>query len=222
MIEVVIAILIMVAMLGVLYQSLTQVLQMKSTLDDRRDAAAISGAVLNRISRELQLAYGQKKLMPPRDEPGKDISKRLFLLGESKELDNNEHGDSITFLALEGGQYLPDGGTHSGLVQITYRVERDPEGKKKQTYYLVREETPYTSPVDKAFKKTMIFPITTNLVGLQFSYFVADSGEWVSKWGEEPNFGLPAIVKFKVGIRSPLGHDDWFTTSVALRAKSGP
>ena len=32
-------------------------------------------------------------------------------------------------MALEGGQYLPDGGTHSGVVQITYRVDKDPEAR---------------------------------------------------------------------------------------------
>ena len=219
LIEVVLAILILAAMLTILYESLTQMLEMKQLLDDRRDSAAIAGAVLTRMTRELQLAYAQNALMPPRSEPDKRYPPRTFMLGEEKALDNDRRGDSITFLALEGGQYLPDGGTHSGLVQITYRVERDPEKRDSPTYYLVREETPYQRPFEKAFKKTMIFPITTNLVGLKFSYFILDSGEWVSNWGSDEHVGLPAMVRFQVGIRSPAGRDDWFTTSVALRGK---
>jgi prepilin-type N-terminal cleavage/methylation domain-containing protein len=220
LIEIVIAISLLAAIIVILYGALSGIIASKKLLDDRRDGTAIASAILTRMTRELQLAYPQHALMPPQNDPDKRYPARVSFLGERKELGDHHFGDSITFLALEGGQYLPDGGTHSGLVQISYRVEKNPdEPEKKGTYYLVRQETPYTRPFDRAYKKTMIFPVTTSLVSLKFKYFSNDTQEWTPNWDESKTM-LPSVVEFTVVIMTPAGHEESFTTSVALRSKS--
>lgn len=127
--------------------------------------------------------------------------------------------DRVTFIALEGGQYLPDGGSHSGLVQLTYRAEQDPEdrGAENEKYYLVREESPYIRPYERAYEKTMVFPVTDALVELHLRYFDAESSRWVEEWLEDNNRGLPRMVEFSITLRSNSGKLETFTTSVPIR-----
>jgi general secretion pathway protein J len=220
MIEVVIAITILAIIMGVTYSALTGIIKTKKLLDDGRDSRLIANSLLNRFSRELQLASAGTTLMPAReDSKGKQIS-RISLLGAPNKLDNGQEGDRITFMALEGGQYLPDGGTHSGIVQITYRVEKDPDAPlgNNETYYLVREETPYYRPFEKAYEKTMIFPVTHDLVSLKLQYFSTEAGEWQNDWGEEASARLPSMVRFRFQLRTPLGKIETYAATVALRS----
>jgi prepilin-type N-terminal cleavage/methylation domain-containing protein len=200
LIEIVVAISILAVIMGVTYSSL-------------------GGIILGRMTREFQLATASTTLMPPReDAKGKQIS-RISLSASSDTLDNGRPGDRITFMALEGGQYLPDGGTHSGIVQITYRVEKDPENNASDApYYLVREETPYTRPFDKAYEKTMIFPITQSLVGFDLAFYSTQDSRWTDTWTEEAPTRLPAIIRFTIEVRSPAGRIESYSTSVALRS----
>ena len=219
LIEIILAITILAFIFVITYSALTAIITTKKALDDSRDVTTVASSVLTRLGRELQLAYAQSPLMPPRDRLDQFAPPRINLRGESKLLDSGKHGDSLTFLALEGGQYLPDGGTHSGLVQITYRIEHDPENPKADTYSLVREETPYTRPFDKAYQKSMIFPITDSLISLHFRYFSFDAQEWSTTWGDDKNNGLPSIIALTVVLRSPNGKNEEYSTSVALQAK---
>ncbi len=219
LIEVVIAISLLSVILVTLYSSLDKIIETKNILDDRRDTTTIASAVLGRITRELQLSYAQSVLMPPMNDQNKKYPPRVSLVGEPRVMEQGRKGAIITFLALEGGQYLPDGGTHSGLVQITYRTEPNPEDKSGETSYLVREEIPYTRPFEKAYKKAMIFPISHSVVSLDLKYHGEQSEEWSATWGDEKRLGLPNMVKLSLTVRSPLGKNESYLTTVALRAK---
>ncbi len=226
-----IAISILAFIFVITYSSLTAIIETKRSLEDARDSATIAASVLSRMTRELQLAYDQSNLMPPKESPNQTIPSRVCLKGSNKLLASGERGDTITFLALEGGQYLPDGGTHSGLVQITYRIEEDPEapkatmnqrGETVQRYYLVREETPYMRPFSDAYKKTMIFPVTDAVIRLEARYQQRDAEEWKEQWGEDPQGGLPGMIKLSLRLASPMGKITSYTTTVALRARAAP
>lgn len=221
LIELVIALGIFGVIMSVTYFSLSGITQAKQTLDDTRDIGLVADAVLSRMTRELQLAFAGLALMPPREDLNQPYSAKICLIGDEDSLDNGQPGDKITFLAMEGGQYLPDGGTHSGVVQITYRVERDPDqpGGKDATYYLIRQETPYTRPFDKAYEKTMVFPVSRDVVGLQFRYLERDGDQWVNTWGKDTHVNLPRLVSFVLQLKSPRGTIQTFSTSVPLRAK---
>lgn len=218
--ELVISIAILAMIMAVTYSSLSQIIRSKKLLDDARDSKAIADSILSRFTRELQLAFPDGAVMPPANKLTQPYPGQPRVLGVSKPGRDNSFMDSITFLSLEGGQYLPDGGTHTGVVQITYRAEPDPEDRSGQDVYLIRDEVPYTRPYDVAYKKRMTFPITKSLVSLSFRYYDSKTESWVSTWGEPPRTWIPAVIKFTIKIRSPLGKIDEYSTSIFLAASS--
>lgn len=224
LIELIVALSLLAVVTTIAYGALSGILHTKQILDDSRDTRAVAHAILLRLSRELQLADPKSVLLPPKDNPKSPYPARVTLVGEPKEIGNNRNGDTLTFLALEGGQYMPDGGAHSGVVQITYRVEKDPdsnESGENETFYLVREETPLLRPAENAYKKSMVFPLTKNLVSLQFKYYDRDNEEWLSFWGKNDRVGLPAMVQFTFQLRSSRGQVKTLSSTVPLKATAG-
>ena len=189
LIEIVLAISILSIIMMVTYSSLDQIIRTKQALDDSRESKAIVNSILMRMTRELQLAKSGYPLIPEREKINQPNPRKLNLVGEAQELPNRQAGDRITFLAAAGGQYMPDGTSHAGDVQITYRVEENPEqeGLNDRTYYLVREEIPYLSSATKAYEQAMVFPITEKLAGLRFRYYDAKNMRWLDSWGSPPN-----------------------------------
>lgn len=223
LIELIVALSLLAVVTTIAYGALSGILHTKQILDDSRDMRAVAHAILLRLSRELQLADPKSVLLPPKDNPKAPYPARVTLVGEANDMGHERSGDSLTFLALEGGQYLPDGGTHSGVVQISYRVERDPEANETgedETFYLVREETPLIRPAEKAYKKSMIFPLTKDLVSLQFKYYDRENEEWLPYWGKNDRVGLPAMVHFTFRLRSPRGQIKTLSSTVPLKATS--
>lgn len=219
-IEVILVLAILAVVLGITYSALSGIMRSKQILDDLRDSRVIANSILNRMTRELQLAASRTPLLPPEENLDEIRSSRINLIGEKRSMGQDRSGDSITFLALEGGQYMPDGTTHSGLVQITYRVEEDPEGDSfdDQLFYLIREEVPYIRPYEDAYEQKMVFPITKRLRNLSFRYYDINEGRWVDTWGEDPLDQLPSMVQFYVEIASPQNRVERFVTTVPLRA----
>ena len=224
LIEVVIAIGILGVILSIGYSSMRNILRSKELLDDGRDVRLVTDAVLLRLVRELQLAYdkGLPRLPPCQAQNPLPLNSKDTFLGEQGSLGPDDiRADSVTFLALEGGQYLPDGGGHSGVVQIRYFIAPtppdDPSGGGP--YTLVREEIPYLKPYTKACQRAVIFPITNRIYGLEFSYYDGKTDTWVDSWKYPDQSGNPSMVRFKVTLRSPAGKVSSFTTTVPLRAE---
>lgn len=223
LLEVTIAVSILAIIMGITYSSLNQIIRSKKILDDKRDTGIIANSILTRMTRELQLAMAEIQIMSdPTTGSEPDPNAGMSLLGEPQSIGEGASGDKLTWMALEGGQYLPDGGTHSGVVQITYRVEKNPEADSvnKDLYYLVRDEVPFIRPVKRAYEKRMTFPITKNLVSLEFRYYDARNKEWVSEWKDSSRPKLPKMVKLLVKIKSPQGSIESYSTVVALRSKN--
>ena len=218
-VEIIISITILVLVMSVAYSSLRQIIRSKQALDDTRDGRKLANAVLTRMTRELQLAYDGLPLLPPKDNLQQPYSNRINLISEPSDI-GGVATSTIVFLALEGGQYMPDGGGHSGVVQITYRVEKDPDDPEADTYWLIREETPYIRPPERAYReRTMIFPVIKSLTSLSFRFYDAASHSWLNKWGKDEHVRLPAVIEFTVAIRSPAGKVEEFTTAVPIRSK---
>ena len=219
-IEVVMAIAILVLVMSVSYGSLRQIIHSKNALDETRALRKTADVVLTRLVRELQLSYnGKGGLLPPKDDLKNVPSDRIKLRGEPKELEGVP-SDQITFLAQEGGQYLPDGGRHSGLVQISYRLEEDPESTDRSARILVREEIPYTRPFDRAYGFTMTFPVSRDVSALGLRYYSTAEEKWFNSWGIENRVNLPQIIEISIGIRSPQGKEQTLTTAVPLGARA--
>lgn len=223
LIEIVIALAIFGILMTIGYSTLSSILSAKSTLDDTRDLRAISDAVLGRLSRELQLAVTGVALIPEQGSFDKPNSSKVNLIGEQDQIEGGLDNSSIKFLALEGGQYLPDGGMHAGIVQVGYRVAKNPDflvtGNVKETYLLIRQELPYIRPFQKAYDKAMNFPVIDNLLSFKLWFFEDETNSWVSTWGTEKRLGLPRMVKFELQLQSPKGRVETYTSVIPLRAK---
>lgn len=239
LVEVVIAIATLAVILGVAYSALNQIIVTKRVLDDKRDVAIVANAVLERMVRELQMLTSNATLLPP---PGErlDGSANSSLLGESKGGGEDGGQDRITFLAQEAGQYLPDGGTHSGIVQITYRVETDKEVeqvKDQPVFSLIRDEIPnslnnevsnseaWDKARKEAYDNAMVFPVTNRLVSLKIRYYDQQEQQWVDEWGKTGSRSeSPRVILVSIGLRSPLGTVYYYTTAAPVgvaRARRG-
>ena len=187
LIEVVIAIGILAFLISIGYTAIRSILRSKQVLDDGRELRFITDAVLLRVSRELQLSYDKdlarmqdcsEQNTPP--NPIADVFR-----GESTSIGPDQmRADSITFLALEGGQYLPDGGGHSGVVQIKYFIVPTPPEDVTNVgpYTLVRQEIPHLKPLKRAGQNSIIFPITNRITGRQFTYSDGKKYAWTYSW----------------------------------------
>lgn len=223
LIEVVIAIGILGFILSIGYSSLRNILRSKEILDDGRDIRMVTDAVLLRLVRELQLAYDKDMARLPscQEQNPRPLPVTDTFLGEKGSLGPDDiRADSITFLALEGGQYLPDGGGHSGVVQIRYFLAPtppdDPSGGGP--YTLIREELPYLKPIKKACERVVTFPVTNRIFGLEFSYYDPKSDSWVESWASPDHDHIPSMVRFKVTFRSAAGKLSSFSSTVPLRS----
>lgn len=222
LIEIVIALGIFGLVMSVAYGALQGIINSKHVLDDSRDMRTMADAILGRLTREIQLAVADVPVIPDKDKLDQPNSAKLNLIGTHDTLSGDYQSDSLTFLALEGGQYLPDGGAHSGIVQISYRLAKNPEaGNQDQDgYLLIRDELPFMRPYKRAYDKIMTFPVASNVLSLSFAYLDAQSGELIKVWGSENKLGLPRLVRISITLRSPQGQVESFTTSVPLRAKA--
>jgi len=220
LLEVVIAVSILSVMIALNYKVIMGIVKAKSIVDDQRDGIYIANSVLTRIARELQLAVKTGSIVQCDQSAPPASGNPPIFLGEQKNEGGRGRGDTLTFLAKEAGQYVPDGGTHSGLVQITYRAEPDPDQKdaKNATLLLVRDEVPSSKNQQRACASAIRFPITKNLVSLEFQYFDKRNNEWLPEWAGPRAFTLPSIVQFKVGLRTEEGTSQTYTSAVAIRS----
>lgn len=221
LIELVVSLTILAIMLTVTYGMLSGLLHTKKLLDDRRDLRAITNTILVRLTHELQQASPERALIPPQDRINQPYPANTNLIGERQVLDNDQRGDRLTFLAKSAGQYQGFVPSNSGLVQISYRVEPDPEREDHEPlrYVLVRDEIPYQRPFEDAYRRILTFDITRRLVGLQLRYLDGESREWRESWGDNNERGLPAAIEFTISVLSPSGVYERITSSVPLRAQ---
>lgn len=218
LIEITIAISILAVMFILNYRIIKGLIESKIEIDDKREAIFIANSVITRLTKELQLAVPKPKLAPPCDSPNSPPS-TYSLLGEDGASSQSGKGTTLTFTAKEAGQFIPGGTTHSGAVQITYRLEPDPDqkGDKNAPMLLVREEIPNRRPYDLACKDVIRFPISNRVVNLEFKYYDKASG-WETGWSGGRANNLPEIIQFSISLKSPRGAVATYTSAVKLTA----
>lgn len=196
------------------YNVIMSMIETKVEVDDRRESVFIANSVLTRLTREIQLANKMPKLPPPCDSTATAATN--VLIGEGGNLDGA--GPTLTFSAPQGAQYIPDGGSHSGPVQITYRVAKDPDqGQNRDaTLLLIREERPNRQPYQQSCQEIIRFPITNRLVNLEFKYFNKKTIAWTDDWTGQNSKELPDIIQFSLSLKSERGHIETYTSAVSL------
>lgn len=209
LLEVVIAIAIMANILSVAYRGVTSIASAKVLLDDQREVMQIANSLISRFTRELQMAGKLGKLISP------EYDNHEFF-GENRRSGDNDT-DLIAFMAKSAGQYVPDGQTHSGTVQISLMAQKDSEltAENTDTLVLVRDEVQNIKPVEKAFENRITFPLTKNLLSLDFAYFDNKAKQWRNEWKNIP--GLPALVRIKIGLKTDKGEVLTFQTVVPIK-----
>ena len=218
-IEIVISVSILAVIMAVTFSALTQIIRSKKILDDARDGKAIADSILTRMVRELQLAMETTPLLPLRTNLDKPLLNLPRLLAIRKELPGGIRTTELSFVTWNNTQFHPDGEVVSDL--ITYRVEPDPEDTTGQRLRLIREEVPLISPPADAYKKTLAFPISHDIVQFEFLFFDNTNETWVDNWGQKPpRKELPSLVQLLFKIRSPLGAVQSYSTIVYLPASA--
>jgi prepilin-type N-terminal cleavage/methylation domain-containing protein len=228
LIEVVLALAILSLIVTVSYQLLSSVSEAKRLLDLNRDAQFIGNSILSRLTRELQLADNGKPLLPPcgtsEDPNQQPTGSQINLIGEPSSVGIGARGDTVTFLAREGGQYIPDGGTHTGTVQISYRVAKDPEQSslsgEQPTFLLIRDEMPYRRPQTRACSQAIRFPVANNVLSFEMSYYDRRTDTWSESWGRERLVKLPQLIQFRLKLLGPDGYPRVYTSAVAIRSST--
>lgn len=215
LIEVVLALGIMGLMLSIGWGALRNTAESRRMLTERQDLELVGQAILTRLVKEFQLTTSSLQLMPPSNNKGTKFGDKDSFLAES---DSNGAKLSVTFLALEGGQYLPDGGRHSGVVQLSYRIVPTPasENHPADSLSLIRSELPYLLPYTKAYEQEMIFPISHDLIDASFEFYDDDKSQWSKSWTPSTNTGIPAMIRFSITIRSKSGRIATYSTAVAV------
>jgi len=220
--EILIAISIMSLIVVTTYSSLSKLSTSKKYLDEERESFLIANSILKRITRELQMISNKKDLLDPQGHTDiyqdQNDNADLDLVGKSQQLANDKHGDIITFIASEAGQYVPDGKTHAGFVQITYRVASDPKNPDSERFSLIRDETPLLDPPEKAYENTMTFPLTENLSSFTFNYYNSEEMEWRKNWPEEL-LALPQKIALKIEILTASGQIRRYRTVIPVHGE---
>lgn len=215
LIEVVLALGIMGFMLSIGWGALRNVAESRRVLNERQDLELVGQAIITRLVREFQLATGSLSLMPPSNNQQLKFGQQDSFLAEG----GGDNGKiTLTFLALEGGQYLPDGGRHSGVVQLSYRIVPTPpsENRPADSLSLIRSELPYLRPFSKAYEQEIVFPVSHDLVDASFEFYDANQAKWARSWTPSSNTGIPTMIRLSISIRSKTGRVNRYSTAVAI------
>jgi prepilin-type N-terminal cleavage/methylation domain-containing protein len=217
LVEVAIAIGILAVMGLINYNMLITLVESKVEIDDQRDSVFVANSVLTRLTRELQLVGKDPRLPPSCDNPTNQ-RQNAVLLGENGGQGGSGNGPSLTFSAKDAGQHIHDGNSHSGAVQITYRVVPDPDkkGDKDAGLLLIRDEIPNRPPFDVACKDSIRFPITNRLVNMELKFFDKKTAEWSDEWNGQRAANLPDIIQFTLWLKSDKGRVSSYTSAVKL------
>jgi prepilin-type N-terminal cleavage/methylation domain-containing protein len=218
LVEVVISIVILSFITITAYSALGGISESKIYLDDEREIVTAAGAVLGRLTREIQLTTASVPypVAPPYN---RSLSNAPTFIGESIQGEKERSMDRVTFYATEVGQYFPDATLrNSGLVQISYRAEKSPPEDHSEMYYLVRDELPIPPHDPKApFESIMTFPLAKNVESLDFSFMTygPTGARWSEGWGgNSQQTRQPSAVKISLTLRSRSGKLFTFATVV--------
>jgi type II secretory pathway pseudopilin PulG len=219
--EMVAAVSILAFMLTMMYTIVLKILNITAILDDSRTLLALSENILNRAVFEIQLAHydqGSVGILNTfsRSSGAVGTGRTVHFKGESNQGSlPGSQADSLTFLALEAGQFVSGQTINNGLVQISYRLH--PNQDSQTGFSLVREEMSRSLPEKKAIEKRLVFPISDNVVSLDFRYYDTNSKSWSNEWGNK-NSGLPGLVEINVILESPQKTRKRYATTVALKS----
>jgi hypothetical protein len=217
---VILAIAILAVMVTLNYQILRGIVRAKELVEDRRDAMYIANSLLNRLSRELQLAVNSPRNPlfdcpegPVTGPPPTATGPARYLVASS-----DDKQATIQFMAKGAGQQTADASGQTGVVMLKYSVEQDPERRSERDAPLVllRSEVPSSGQILKDCKKEIYFPITTRLLTFTMRFYDGRNKTWSNEWDNKKAAPLPHIIEFTVSLLSPKGNVVTHTSAVKV------
>lgn len=220
LVEVLLAVIILAVITLLAFKSLESLVQSQRVIESQSESAEIADAILLRFAREFQLALPNFRRLPPEDNLQDVPHRNESFLGRPGSGGDGQFRDEVVFMTNNGGQHVLGETTNSGVVQLRYLLRENPEMRElgdRPVYTLVREETPFLRPYDRAYEKTMRFPISERIRSLRFDYFDPEAEEWRRDWGDERHRGVPALIRFQVVIAREDGPDTPIESVIPLR-----
>jgi prepilin-type N-terminal cleavage/methylation domain-containing protein len=172
------------------------------------------------IIREVRLISADTPPLLLSPNPTSGTTLPTFLKAE-----RNRNGSVITFIAPEGGVYMPGRQSGSTMAQITYRVEPDPD--HQGNFLLIRDEMPLLYPAKSAFDNIITFPVHKNIKGFEIRMYNISQKTWTTDWGPStispestpagapPPSKIPALIEITLTIETGAGTLRSYTTLVA-------
>lgn len=217
LLELVIAISVFAIILSISYRVFSQLASSKIILDEERDIAKIAHSFMTRFTREIQHVQENQLMLPP-NKKNNPYNTDNFLISKNKNMSNRKPGIELTFVAKDVSQFIRGQQLSSGIVQITYRIEEDPEAKKSEEkgVLLIRDELNYQSDHQQAYDNILTFPITNNIGGMQLLFYNKEQQQWSDEW-TTLNRGLPSLLKLNLELIGKSGKNYNYSTVFPIK-----
>ncbi len=226
LIELLIVSVLLALMSSILYGTVTGVIQGKTLVETDSETARTVHHLLMRMTKELSSRIALPLAKRKNEDKETDSSGTLvgsqYLIGISKESMGGDQ-DSLRFVSAAGAQAFIGGNTNFGPVEIEYRLEEPPDGRRRfystdseriDTWYLVREEWPADVGNDDIRQaRNIIFPVLEDVIGLNFRYL--STGQWQEEWAN-PRGQIPDAVEISIDVLAKSGKKETYRTAVAL------
>jgi len=220
-VEVIVVTVLLAVLSLILFGSLDGIIRGREGLQDRSNSTNVARTVLERMSRELSnralepLSQNQNSGDGSTgNSTGSSLSnfgRRAFLEGSG----GNGGKDKLRFISSGTAQAAYGAFTNYGLVEIEYRLEKDPKGEDSEIFLLLREEKPVAiTDQELANSKRVVFPLADNITALNFRFL--ENGAWKNSWN---GVALPEAVEITLKVKGDNGLELPFRTAVAINQR---
>lgn len=208
LVEALVAIAILAIVTSLIWGGYAQTARNKERVETDLDRHHTVQSALNRMTRELSMAYVSAQLNP---SPSMQTVQTAFV-GTDR-----SRGDRLDFCTFAHRRLIRD--SHIGdQAEVSYFLTDHPEGGRRKV--LARREQP--RPDDRPDRGGRVQMLIEDVEDLQFEYLDPLSGEWVQRWDTTQAAGqpnrLPSQVKITLTIPHPhiRGRNVTYGTRVAV------
>ena len=204
LIEVIIAMGIMVMIAGLSWSTLAGSIKLRDVLADDDKVARSARVTLNKLSRELQLAYIT-------DNTEAINTYRTVFVGE------DDGDDSVLWFATTGHRRTYMNSRECDQSEVTIWTDEDPD-ESGQMVLLHRESGFIDQEPDEG---GAILPLARGVTQFKLRYYDGTTAEWTETWdtqGTETLDRLPRAVQIVLGLAAPDPDDeDEFIEQIFVR-----
>lgn len=203
--EVLVAVAILGAIMSMVWFSFSKTIEAKEYAEGIQDRYHIVRNAMNRMSRELSMAYLSKH---------QDIVEKrtnTWFKGERR-----TPVDDLTFSSLAGLRYRKDDNVSEQTI-IGYYGEASRDDPSRINLMRKEKTSLFTSPDDDDGYKTYV--LAYNVERVAFEYFDPAQNDWADSWdtqGVEKSWRLPTMIKITMTVINEDGEEETFVTKTRV------